>query len=289
MRSTFAAAIAVAGLLLASGQASAQSLGFSETNWCKWQNPPIGEVRAAIGEMERQLAEIQRAMDLMSLMQGLVIGEDGPRDFGELALELQAMQAYARLGRLYDSRHHVLNCLHNKLDKLDELEARDDIRRGPRGPRGQIRALKDKAGALRRRRDRLGPIHDTIDVAPDAGGGHRITTGRGTFHYRGRTLRRAAPPMHARPWGAELELGFDIRAQLNPDFRVGAGGESRDFSADTRMFQPRVELRMPLRDLWNRPTWAGLRVRGGVTDHTRNGPDLVGAGQIFSIDGTYDG
>jgi hypothetical protein len=47
-----------------------------------------------------------------------------------------------------------------------------------------------------------------------------------------------------------------------------------------------VALRLPPGLLWNRPTWAGLGVRGGVTDHRRNGPDLAGAGQISSIDGT---
>lgn len=283
MRSTFAAVLVGAGVLVASGEAPAQSLGFSEINWCKWENPPLGELRAAIAEMERQLADIERAIDLMTVFEGLAGGEDGPRDFGELLAQIEAMRIYARLGRFYDSRHHVLNCLYNK---LEELEARNDVKRGPAGPRRQIGALKDKAGALKQRRDRLGPAHDTIDAAPEDGGGYRIATGRGVYLYRNRTLRRASGGTARPPWDVELDVGFDFRAQFNPDFRVGAGGASREFGADTRMFLPRVELRMPLRDVWGRPAWMGIRARGGTSDHTRRGADLSGAGQIFSIDGT---
>lgn len=282
MRTALAAALIGAGICLAPGNAPAQSLGFSEINWCKWQNPPLHEIVAAIGEMERQLDQIQQAIDLMSMVEGFATGDEGPRDFGELATQLHAMQTYARLGRLYDSRHHVLNCLYNK---LEELQARGDIRRGPAGRRSQIRALKDKAGGLRQRRDRLGPAHDTIEVEADPGGGFRITKDRDVLLYRDRTLRRIRGGTTTTPGGVELDVGLNYRIQWNPRFRIGANGAAREFSADTREFLPRVELRLPLRALLDRPAWLGFQAEGGASERKRSGGDLTGPGHIFSIDG----
>ena len=285
MRSNISVALFVAALL-APGTAPAQSLGVSEINWCKWENPPLYDVVKAIIEMERQLEEIERAMGLMAVVEGFAYGgEDGPRNVGEMALEIEAVRTYARLGRLYDSRHHVLNCLYNK---LEEIQTRRDVRRGPAGQLRKIGALKEKAGGLKQRRDRLGPTHDTIEAEPYAGGGYRIAVGRHVVVYRERNLRRISGRIEGFPRSIEFDFGFDYRQQWNPSYRIGANGAGRKLSADVTGFRPHAQVRIPLRgeaiSIWNAS--AGIDVEGGTSDHERSGADLSGAGQIFSIDGT---
>ncbi|MCW5770276.1 MAG: hypothetical protein KIT16_01470 [Rhodospirillaceae bacterium] len=287
MRRVIATAALVGSVFLAARPTHAQSLGFSDVNWCKWKNPPAAILREAIAAMDAQLVDIEVAMLMLE-----ALSNPFPEEKLEGVEAFRAMMAlveYTRLARRYEHRRQVLDCLHNKLEEL-EIAAR--TKSPPSPQQGTLARLRDKAAALKRRRDAIGPLHDNVTIIGPTGAGKtvviRALTPSIDYSARrgGRLVRRGATLVEDRFGVLSLSIGLGYRLRFNPALRIGDGNAARDFDTNTRTLLPRLELKLPLPISRRAPIWFSIGAEGGTGSHTRRGGDLSGIGRIFSIDGT---